>query len=216
MEDVSEELFQNAETRPNYIIGVISHGVTLNSPFNITHTGSASTSLGLVPRAGSLKDQNLRPSDPYLLQSMPLVPRLNATAYSFLDVFQIQLEKLAVNAFCNPICALNNAKTKFLFTIPKTQRAMLAEISRVICSLPELQGVPGVLERFSTDRLEATVSDVIKKNAETTCSMVFDIRHGRKTDVAFINGYWSRRGREVGVPTPLNDDLVRQIQEKGG
>ncbi|KAL6351924.1 hypothetical protein LRP88_14736 [Fusarium phalaenopsidis] len=214
IEDVNKHVFTDEETRPNYITGVTSHGVTLNSAFNIVHTGFAATSLGLVPRS----DQNAEntAATPYLLDALPLVPRLNATSYTFLDVFQIQLEKLTVNAFCNPLCALNDAKNGFLFTIPETRQAILTEISQVVYALPELRGVPGVLERFSVDRLEATVNGIIHKTAETTCSMVVDLRRGQKTEIEFINRYWCRRGREVGVPTPINDDLVRQILHRQG
>ncbi|KAF4459400.1 2-dehydropantoate 2-reductase [Fusarium albosuccineum] len=215
IEDVNEHVFTEEETRPNYITGVTSHGVTLNSPFNITHTRFAATSLGLVPRSG--QTTNSAPATtPYLLEALPLVRRLNATSYSFLDVFQIQLEKLTCNAFCNPLCALNDAKNKFLFTIPDTRRALLTEISQVIHALPELRDVAGISERFSVERLEDTVDGILQKTAQTTCSMVVDLRRGQKTEIQFINGYWCRRGREVGVPTPINDQLVRQILERQG
>lgn len=213
IEAANAEVFTDEATRPNYITGVISHGVTLNGPFDVTHTGYAATSLGPVPRKKS-DTEATAPS--YLLDALPRVPRLNATSYSFLEVFQIQLEKLTVNAFCNPLCALNDAPNQYLFAIPQTRQALLAEISQVVYALPELRGVPDILERFSVDRLEATVDDIIRKTANGTCSMVVDLRRGQKTEIQFINGYWCRRGREVGVPTPINDSLVRQVLEKQG
>ncbi|VUC25028.1 unnamed protein product [Clonostachys rosea] len=217
MEEVSEKIFPDPQTRPNYITGVISHGVTLNSPFNITHTGFAATSLGPVPRSNSTpSDSDREAASSYLLEALPLVPRFNATAYSFLDALQMQLEKLSVNAFCNPLCALNDAKNEFLFTIPEMRKALLTEISTVIQALPELQGLEGVSSRFALEKLETTVNAILTKTAETTCSMVVDLRQGRKTEITFINGYWCRRGREVGIPTPLNDGLVRQVLERQG
>ena len=45
-----------------------------------------------------------------------------------------------------------------------------------------------------------TVVDILTKTAETTCSMVWDLRAGRETEVKFIKGYWVQRGKEVGVP----------------
>ncbi|UKZ80589.1 hypothetical protein TrVFT333_008351 [Trichoderma virens FT-333] len=213
VEAANEEVFTEQSTRPKYLTGVISHGITLNAPFDIKHTGFSATSLGPVLRSESDTEE---PAPSYLLEALPLVPRFNATRYSTLDVLQIQLEKLTVNAFCNPLCALNDAKNKFLFTIPDTRRALLTEISQVIQALPELQGMSGILERFSVDKLEKTVNDIILKTSETTCSMVVDLRRRQKTEIEFINGYWCRRGREVGVPTPINDSLVRQILERQG
>ena len=44
--------------------------------------------------------------------------------------------------------------------------------------------------------------------------MVWDLRAGRKTEVRFINGYWVRRGREVGVRTPVNEYLVEEVTKR--
>ncbi|KAH7190985.1 ketopantoate reductase PanE/ApbA-domain-containing protein [Fusarium oxysporum] len=213
IEAINEEIFTENATRPNYIIGVISHGVTLNAPFDITHTGFAATSLG--PGRRTKSDVEATQSS-YLLVALPLVTRFNATSYSVLDVFQIQLEKLTVNAFCNPLCALNNAPNKYLFTIPETRHVLVKEISRALNALPELLGVPGISERFSVERLEARVNGIIQKTAETTCSMVVNLQRKQKTEIQFINGFWCRRGSEVGVPPPINDSLVRQILERQG
>jgi 2-dehydropantoate 2-reductase len=215
IEAVNEKLFSDPQTRPNYITGIISHGVSLNSAFNITHTGFSATSIGLVPRSAKINDDlPTKTEDSYLLNALPLVPRLNAKSYCFTDVLQIQLEKLALNAFCNPLCALNDSKNGFLLTIPETRRTILTEISNVVRALPELRNIPGIDERFAVDRLETTVNTIIMKTCETTCSMVWDLRAGRGTEIEFINGYWSRRGREVGVATPVNDSLVQRINSK--
>ena len=42
------------------------------------------------------------------------------------------------------------------------------------------------------------------------------IERGRRTEVDFLNGYICDRGREYGVPTPLNDalrDMVYEIED---
>ncbi|RJE21230.1 hypothetical protein PHISCL_06443 [Aspergillus sclerotialis] len=215
IEEVNTQLFQDPLTRPNYFIGVISHGVTLNAPFSITHTGFSATAIGQVPRDNAPSNTAIPDSQSeYLLQAVPLSPTLNLTPYSYTDILQVQLEKLAVNAFCNPLCALNDAKNEFLFSIPGTRRAILTEISNVVFALPELKDVPGLEERFSVDRLEETVNGIIAKTANTTCSMVGDLRAGRETEIQFINGSWSRMGRQVGVATPVNDELVEEITKR--
>ncbi|GIJ87967.1 hypothetical protein Asppvi_006883 [Aspergillus pseudoviridinutans] len=211
---VNDSLFPDPATRPTYIVGVVSHGVTLNRPFHVTHTGAAAISLGLVPRDNPDPTPAAEPD--YLLTLLPQSPRLNATAYPYSEAFQIQLEKLAVNAFCNPLCALHDAQNGFLFTLPEIRREILTEIANVVLALPELRNVPNVRERFSVDRLEGTVNDILVKTAKTTCSMVWDLRTGRETEIRFINGYWVRRGKEVGVPTPINERLMEDILQRGG
>lgn len=211
IDEVNSHLFPDPVSRPNYLSGVISHGVTLNEPFDITHTGFSATSIGPVPRDHTTIEDIPVSQSRYLLDILPQSETLNATSYRYTDILQIQLEKLTVNAFCNPICALNDAKNEFLFTVPEMRRSLLKEISQIVLALPELKGVPGIEERFSVDKLESTVNMIIQKTAQTTCSMVWDLRAGRETEVKFINGFWSRMGQITGVKTPMNDDLVCQI-----
>ncbi|GKZ25758.1 hypothetical protein AbraIFM66951_002413 [Aspergillus brasiliensis] len=220
IDEVNEHLFPDPETRPNYLTGVISHGVTLASPFNAIHTGASAISLGLVPRENSQSSQNTpdagnklqEEGEPeYMLHNIPRSPRLSAKSYSFSDVFQIQLEKLAVNAFCNPVCALHDSKNGILFDFPELRRAILTEISNIVLRLPELRGVDGVEERFGVDRLEETVNGILERTRETTCSMVVDLRNRRETEIRFINGYWVRRGRQAGVSTAVNEELMDKV-----
>ncbi|KAJ5757191.1 2-dehydropantoate 2-reductase family protein [Penicillium nucicola] len=214
IDEVNTQLFPNPIDRPNYIVGVISHGVTLHKSFHVTHTGHAATSLGPIPRSTEDPTQTFENASSYLLANLPLSPRLNATSYTHTEILQIQLEKLAVNAFCNPLCALNDAENGFLFSIPETRLAILTEISNVVCALPELQHVSDLKQRFAVDKLEATVNAIIEKTFHTTCSMVWDLRAGRETEIKFINGYWVKRGLEVGVPTPVNESLVAKVRLK--
>jgi 2-dehydropantoate 2-reductase len=209
IEDANTHLWPNPATRPNYITGVISHGVTFNKSFDITHTGPAATAIGPVPR----DDSTTQP--PWnMLDALSLSPRLNCKTYDWPTILCIQLEKLACNAFSNPLCALADAPTSYLFSVPETLRALMAEISAIILALPELQGVEGMEERFSVKALETTVMDIVERNRAGTTSMVWDMRRGRETEVRYINGYWSRRGREVGVKTGLNDELVQRVEER--
>jgi 2-dehydropantoate 2-reductase len=209
IEDANTHLWPNPRTRPNYITGVISHGITLNKSFDITHTGPASTAIGPVPR----EDDDVSQPSSHMLDALPLAPRLNCKKYDWPTIFCTQLEKLACNAFSNPLCALADAPTSYLFNIPETLRTLMQEISSIILALPELQGVQGVEERFSAKALEKTVMDIVERNKAGTTSMVWDMRRGRETEVRYINGYWARRGREVGVHTRLNDELVQRIEE---
>jgi 2-dehydropantoate 2-reductase len=40
-----------------------------------------------------------------------------------------------------------------------------------------------------------------------------DIAKGRRTEIDYLNGYVAARGREVGVPTPVNDAIVTVLKE---
>ncbi len=52
----------------------------------------------------------------------------------------------------------------------------------------------------------------IPKTASHIPSMLRDIERGRKTEIDFINGVFVRLGKRHGIPTPVNETIVRQIK----
>ncbi|KAL2008747.1 hypothetical protein VTN00DRAFT_6941 [Thermoascus crustaceus] len=216
IEEVNARLFTEPRTRPSYLIGVISHGASSREEEKNTMPDSCLPLL--LPTTTKTITTFSKPS-PY--------PPVSTPYYTYTSILQLQLEKLAVNAFCNLLCALN-AKNGFVLTLPEEEeeeeekkkkktnlkKEILAEISNVVLALPELKHVPGVSERFSVESLEETVDGIVRKTVNTTCSMVWNVRAGRETEVKFINGAWSRVGRAVCVETPVNDGLVDQILER--
>jgi 2-dehydropantoate 2-reductase len=48
---------------------------------------------------------------------------------------------------------------------------------------------------------------------DSTTATVQDARKGRKTELEYITGTMTRKGREVGVPTPVNDAVLRLGRE---
>lgn len=43
-------------------------------------------------------------------------------------------------------------------------------------------------------------------------SLLQDVTKGRRTEVEYLNGYVARKGREVGVPTPMNEAIVQVVK----
>ena len=57
----------------------------------------------------------------------------------------------------------------------------------------------------------AIIPLLIKKHRDIRASMLQDIEHGKKTEVDCINGAVCERGRDAGVPTPVNDKVVEIV-----
>jgi len=39
------------------------------------------------------------------------------------------------------------------------------------------------------------------------------LERGKKTEIDYLNGYISRKGKETGIHTPLNDKLIQFVKE---
>jgi len=47
-------------------------------------------------------------------------------------------------------------------------------------------------------------------------SSLQSLERGRKTEIDYLNGYICARGRKHGVPTPINDAVVKMVKEIEG
>ena len=68
-------------------------------------------------------------------------------------------------------------------------------------------------------RLEITdpqehVAKIAQATAENRSSMLQDVTNKRMTEISVINGAVVAGGKEVGVPTPVNDVLTALIETK--
>ncbi|KAL6712688.1 2-dehydropantoate 2-reductase (Ketopantoate reductase) (KPA reductase) (KPR) [Coniothyrium glycines] len=153
----------------------------------------------------------------YLLRTLLRAPVLGAAAYSPPNLLQLQLDKLAVNCIVNPLTVVLDARNGAIlnnYALTRTMRLLLAEISLVIRSLPELQYIPNVQQRFDPGRLETIVVSVAHKTANNISSMLADTRSGQQTEIDYINGWIVKRGEELGVRCLMNYMLVQMVKGK--
>lgn len=227
VDEVNEKLFPDESTRPNYIVGVITHGVyrTPLKKFSVVHAGFGTLALGVIPRRSMLEPPgaadgitHLAPSARYLMRILTQTPQLVATGFTPTDMLQLQLEKLAMNCIINPLTVLYDCRNRELLdndNFRRVIRLLLAEISLVIRSLPELQGLPNVVMRFSPDRLEHMVFNLSRKTGENLSSMLQDVRAGKITEIDYLNGYIIRRGEKLGITCVLNYMVLQMVKGKG-
>jgi 2-dehydropantoate 2-reductase len=130
---------------------------------------------------------------------------------------QIQLDKLAVNCIINPLTALLDARNGAIlnnYALTRTMRLLLSEISLVIRSLPELQYIPNVSQRFDPGRLETVVVAVAHRTSDNVSSMLADTRQGAHTEIDYLNGWIVRRGEELGIRCAMNYMVMQLIKGK--
>lgn len=230
---VNENVFPDPLDRPTYMLGIISHGLYLQDDFIANHAGFGTTSLGIwrdfekfppPPKPISIEATVTAPQPSealwpitarYLLRTLTRTSVLCAAHFPEIDIMQLQLEKLVMNAIVNPLTALldifNGSLLKNVY-YTAVIRLLLAEMSMVIRSLPELRGVPNVDQRFSAARLERIVFDVIKNTAKNSSSMRQDVRYNKETELDFINGYIVKRGEELGIKCVMNFLIIQLIK----
>ena len=224
LEKINEVVFTDPETRPNYITGVVSHGVYSKSAFKAEHAGLGSIALSVIPKVPFEEeyplDHNaflLSPSSRYMLRTLTRTPTLAAIAFPPRELFQLQLEKLAINAVVNPLTAIMGCRNGDLLNntyATRVMRLLLAEISLVLRNLPELRGQPNIETRFSSARLEHRVVNVMHDTAGNISSMLQDIQRNQSTEIGHINGWIVQRGEEMGFRCIINYTIMQLVRMK--
>ncbi|GAM87160.1 hypothetical protein ANO11243_051810 [Dothideomycetidae sp. 11243] len=222
IDQVNQFVFPDPETRPIYIQGIVSHGVNTPpgaDPFFAVHAGRGTIALTVLPRTDR-PETDIAAAVPhstsarYLMRTLTRTPVLAAIGVPHVEFLQQKLEKLAQNAVINPLTVLldtRNGALNYNFALTKVTRLLLAEVSLILRSLPELQGLPNLATRFSPERLETLVVAIATKTGRNISSMLADVRGGRPTEVKYINGYIVKRGEELGASCLCNYLVMQTV-----
>ena len=80
----------------------------------------------------------------------------------------------------------------------------VSEVAQACCKNPD------GLDELSLRQFVGQVIDDTKHNKS---SMLQDVLHQKQTEIDHLNGYIVRKGREMGIECPENDDLLSRILE---
>ncbi len=142
------------------------------------------------------------------------------------DLMSMRWTKLATSAMVNALSGITGLRSAPLLGEPKVRKIMIRlaeevvlvsrahgyEIHRVLGQCTPDQVLDAARGRDGTmDRRLARMSERISPAAAT--SLLQDHWKGRITEVDHFNGFVVRKGREKGVPTPVNE-AVRQLMKK--
>lgn len=122
-------------------------------------------------------------------------------------------EKLICNCALNAISALGH----LTYGAIGEEAAAWRTAVRVIHEALAVARAAGVNPTRMADEAaaEATVRTLTRQIAGAFSSTALDLQRQKRTEIDALNGYLARRGRELGIPTPVNQtlwDLVRAAE----
>jgi 2-dehydropantoate 2-reductase len=126
------------------------------------------------------------------------------------DIRKNKWEKMCWNCVFNPITVLVNDRVAKALDHPEMMgviRQIVGEVAAVSATL-KVPLEPDIAEK--TIQAAQAIRDI-------HTSMYDDWKADRPTEIDFLNGYIVRKGRELGIPTPVNEALtamVKTVMEK--
>jgi 2-dehydropantoate 2-reductase len=154
-----------------------------------------------------------------LVRALPLA----ATGLRYDFLHQMQLEMLAIQAVLGSLSVIFDCRHgDLLYNFPVTElmRGLLDEICNIILKLPELRNdtdrdnAVKFANTFNRVRLESIIVNTAKSTSEEINPMLRDVRKGGRIDIDYINGYFIRRARELGMACPVNTTVVQIVKSK--
>jgi 2-dehydropantoate 2-reductase len=192
------EMLNVEKTSPAIVLGVTAMGANLVSPGHVREAGSGLT------RIGFLKPANFAGS--LLLAKVCNTMNDCGMETAIVDnILDYVWGKLLVNVGINALTAIHNCPNGGLLESDDTLNTLSAAVKEgeAVARAKGLQ-VP-------EDPIAVTI-EVCKRTSQNISSMLQDIKNKRRTEIDSINGEIVAAGRKLGIPTPVNEDLVNKIK----
>jgi len=193
------ELLKDKQQPPSFVIGVTAQGANLAAPGHVRHAGDGLTRIGFLKAASFSKSLNLA----------KVCNLLNYGGIETVIVDNIMdyvWSKLLINAGINALTAIHRCPNGKLLESPET-RNLLTEAVREGEAVANGLGI-----KLIGDPLVMTI-DVCSKTGQNISSMLQDVNNKRPTEIDSINGAIVAKGRELGIATPVNEELQRRVKE---
>lgn len=118
--------------------------------------------------------------------------------------------KLIWNCGLNAVSALGGAKYGQIAASPDTRKVVETIVDEVLAVARAAHIHPPGLE--DPKAAFAGALRIATQMAEARSSTAQDMNRGKRTEIDSLNGYISRRGAELGVPTPVNHALYALVR----
>ncbi len=195
---------------------VVTLGAGLYEPGHVTRTSASSRHSLTVGEMNGMVTSRLQE----LVKVLAPVGPTRATA----NLWGERWAKLIVNSMANPIAGITGLGSAEL----RASTEVFPIIVRIACealTVAEVLGVQvepvgGIPAQAYLDAgrglgLQELRDRLIEGGRNLGAgrpSLLQDVTKGRRTEVEYLNGYVARKGREVGVPTPMNEAVVQVVK----
>ncbi|ALA58879.1 2-dehydropantoate 2-reductase [Nitrospira moscoviensis] len=121
------------------------------------------------------------------------------------DIRRSKWEKMCWNCVFNPITVLVDDRVAKALEHPEMMRV----IHQIV---DEITAVAAAVKVPLPPNMPERVVKATQEIRDIHTSMYDDWKTGRRTEIDYLNGYIVRLGRELGIPTPVNEALTAMIK----
>lgn len=226
VEHLNAALFPDPTRRPHFVLGHITaslgynkrwfFGAQLRKPGKL-YLHAVERGVDLMPIFKFHPPVERRSNATQFLRTLVTTPGLNAGGYSLENWLIKKLPALVFSSVIEPMAVVLDTTYD---NIPGNEHAiqladeLLDELFNVIMALPELTNSSKVVEYCGLGALrKKTINRLFEKGASQS-NMLSRVRAGQWVDIDYLNGYFVRRARELGIKVPQNEMVIDMVKAR--
>ncbi|WP_456386011.1 ketopantoate reductase family protein [Desulfolithobacter sp.] len=179
-------------------VGITSEGATLEGEGRVRHGGSGLTRFGLLDQSTPEATGRLR-SLARMFEEAGFQSRCTDNPEKYI------WHKLFINVGINALSAIYNRTNGQLLTSCSLREPMKKAVAEAV-SVARALGI-----EVETDPVRS-VFQVCRQTRHNVSSMLQDVRNKKPTEIGAINGAVVALGKKLGIPTPVNENLVQRVR----
>ncbi|KAF3765079.1 putative Pan5, 2-dehydropantoate 2-reductase [Cryphonectria parasitica EP155] len=225
-EELNATLFQDPTTRPTYILGHMAASIGYYKPmfFSSMLRKPGKLYLTALERGINLPSfikfhppVERRSNAVQFMRTLVATDGLSAGGYSLENylikklpaiVFQCIIEPMAIAIDATYDQVLRNEHAILLAD------ELLEELFNVIWALPELTNFSKVVEHCGMDALRKYTLNRLADKGPAQSQLLSAVRAGKMVDIDYLNGYFVKRGQELGIKMPQNEMVVGAVKAR--
>lgn len=226
VEELNETLFQDPTKRPTFVLGHMTASVgfvkevfyssTLKKPGKLFLT-ALERGIGQFSMIKFHPPVEARSAATSFLHTLTTVPNLGAGAYPLESFFMQKLPAMVFHSVVEPLAiALDGSYEDVLRNETAMQLAddLLEELFNVIWGMPELINGGKVIEHCGREALRKYAVKRLVEKGQSQSQMLSRVRAGKQVDIDYLNGYFVKRGRELGIKMPQNEMMIDVVKAR--
>jgi 2-dehydropantoate 2-reductase len=174
-----------------------SHGAWLHSPYQVVHAGFGAAWLG-----------QFRPFSDNIQTMLDRLPVQEMNIRHDPDINKRLWHKFAINCAVNALTVVHDCRNGGLLTLPAARQQLTqlcAELEQILAAIPEAPVF---------DNLLKSVDEVLRDTSSNYSSTLQDVRSGKVTEIADLNGYLVELAQQHGCAAPMNIALTKAVLAK--
>lgn len=222
LEEVRQSVFEGTHKAPKFIMGHMDHKLVFNSKHNSLKRLKPGQLLLTVPE-GSTKWARREVAErkvqtrSNLVKSLSIPGHLFARPTNWDTWFRFKLPSVLFGTIVDPICVALGVPYASLLRNRSAERMihqLCVEMINVMTELPELQNCPTVQSFLDIETMCLVMHRAIVAKKNAPCQLDRKLKLGKRSDADYLNGYFLRKGKAVGVDMKLNKMMLDMVQAK--